>query len=138
MRRLGEAELRLTEQGCLHHTRRLHPRSLLESTVSWRQTRLSWFVPREFPLPPSAVYTSMTGGEGHEPPYLDLISSTLEGSGGSGCSALSTHRHQFRPLLTSIPLLSGLYTSNTGGMFYIGCSIGFSPFVKFFQLSIHD
>lgn len=82
MRRLGEAELRLTEQGCLHHTRRLHPRSLLESTVSWRQTRLSWFVLRELPLPLSAVYTSMTGGGGHETSCLGLISSTLERSGG--------------------------------------------------------
>ncbi|ERG97640.1 MAG: hypothetical protein J07HQX50_01668 [Haloquadratum sp. J07HQX50] len=81
----------------------------------------------------------MTGGGGHGTPCRDIISGALEGSDvGVNTPCSLTHRQQLRTLSTSVPLLSRLYTSNTGGVFYIGRSIGFSPLVKFFQLSIHD
>jgi len=88
MRKLGEAKLRLTEHRYLHHTLvSIHKLSWYQPSRGVKPDFRS-LPPREFPLPPSAVYTSMTGGGGHETSCLDLISSALEGS-GSGCSVLS-------------------------------------------------
>jgi len=75
----------------------------------------------------------MTGGGGHETPYLDLISSALEGSDGEVAAPI--------PVQDSLDLCPA--TISTLHIEHGGCVLHrmldrTSLLVKFFQLSIHD
>jgi len=94
-------------------------------------------VHESYPLPPYAVYTSMTGGGCHETLCYDLISTALEGC-GSSCSVFSDTPIPVQGFLDLCSASISTLHIDGGGCVLYRTLDRISLFVEVIQLSIHD